>query len=164
MIAAPPPDGARIVIVSHSHPTLRYGGGEVSAHRQFRHLCDAGWDAYFVGATIGPEDADRYYGPGQKVLALSERDFCVRGTGMDSFPMEHPRLEDEDWLLDFLTALRGDIYHFHHFWNIGAGTLRRLRAARPDAQLVCTLHEMTAICANHGQMVKTGGALCHAMT
>lgn len=152
----------RIVIVSHSHPALRYGGGEVAAYRQFQHLLAQGHDVYFVGSTIGPEDGARFFGPGQRVLGFSDRDFCMRGMGMDSFSMEHPRLEDEDWTLDFLTALRGDVYHFHHFWNIGAGTIRRLRGLLPDARMICTLHELTAICANHGQMVKTSGELCHA--
>lgn len=152
----------RTVIISHSHPALRYGGGEVAAYRQFQHLLGLGEDAYFVGSTIGPEDGARYFGPAQRVLSFSERDFCLRGMGMDAFVMEHPRIETEDWLLDFLLALEGDVYHFHHFWNIGAGTLRRLRAARPQAQMICTLHEMTAICANHGQMVKTSGELCYA--
>ncbi|MFN4060809.1 MAG: glycosyltransferase [Paracoccus hibiscisoli] len=152
----------RIVIVSHSHPALRYGGGEVAAHRQFQHLLAQGHDVYFVGSTIGPEDGARFFGPGQRVLGFSDRDFCMRGMGMDSFSMEHPRVEDEDWTLDFLSALQGDVYHFHHFWNIGAGTIRRLRGRFPQAQMICTLHEMTAICANHGQMVKTSGELCHA--
>ncbi|CAM3316169.1 glycosyltransferase [Paracoccus nototheniae] len=156
------PIGKRIVIVSHSHPALRYGGGEVAAYRQFQHLLEGGEDAYFLGSTIGPEDEARFFGPGQQMLSFSDRDFCMRGTGMDSFPMEHPRIADEDRVLDILTALQGDIYHFHHFWNIGAGTIRRLRARFPDAQMICTLHEMTAICANHGQMVKTSGELCYA--
>lgn len=91
----------RIVIVSHSHPALRYGGGEVAAYRQFQHLLAQDEDAWFVGSTIGPEGAARFFGPGQRVL-------------------------------------------------------------RPEAQMICTLHEMTAICANHGQMLKTSGELCHA--
>lgn len=159
--AATPTQG-KIVIVSHSHPALRYGGGEVAAYRQFQHLLAQGEDVYFVGSTIGPEDSSRYFGPGQRVLSFSDRDFCLRGMGMDSFTMEHSRVETEDWLLEFLLAFSADIYHFHHFWNIGAGTLRRLRVARPDVQMICTLHEMTAICANHGQMVKTSGELCYA--
>ncbi|MFN3525541.1 MAG: glycosyltransferase [Paracoccus sp. (in: a-proteobacteria)] len=151
----------RTVIVSHSHPSLRYGGGEVAAYRQFQHLLELGEDVYFTGSTIGPEDSARFFGPAQRVLAFSDRDFCLRGMGMDAFVMEHPRIESEDWVLDFLLAFEGDVYHFHHFWNIGAGTLRRLRAARPEAQLICTLHELTAICANHGQMVKSSGELCY---
>ena len=153
---------SRTVIVSHSHPNLRYGGGEVAAYRQFEHLLSLGQDVFFVGSTIGPEDSARFFGPSQQVLSFGPRDFCMRGRGMDSFVMEHADLRDEDWIFEFLLALQGDVYHFHHFWNIGAGTIRRLRAALPDATFICTLHELTALCANHGQMVKRSGELCHA--
>ncbi|HWL57094.1 MAG TPA: glycosyltransferase [Paracoccus sp. (in: a-proteobacteria)] len=153
---------SRTVIVSHSHPNLRYGGGEVAAYRQFEHLLSLGQDVFFVGSTIGPEDSAKFFGPSQQVVSFGPRDFCLRGRGMDSFTMEHADIRDEDWIFEFLLALQGDVYHFHHFWNIGAGTIRRLRAALPDAKFICTLHELTAICANHGQMVKRSGELCYA--
>lgn len=153
---------SRTVIVSHSHPNLRYGGGEVAAYRQFQHLLSLGEDAHFVGSTIGPEDSDEFFGRSQQVIAFGPRDYCLQGRGMDGFQMEHARIADEDWLVEFLLSFGADIYHFHHFWNIGAGTIRRLRAALPEARFICTLHEMTAICANHGQMVKRSGELCYA--
>ncbi|MFG6082532.1 glycosyltransferase [Paracoccus litorisediminis] len=153
---------SRTVIVSHSHPNLRYGGGEVAAYRQFEHLLAQDEDVIFVGSTIGPEDSAKFFGPSQQVLSFGPRDFCLRGRGMDSFTMEHAEVRDEDWIFEFLLALQGDVYHFHHFWNIGAGTIRRLRAALPKAKFICTLHELTAICANHGQMVKRSGELCYA--
>lgn len=153
---------SRTVIVSHSHPNLRYGGGEVAAYRQFQYLLDLGKDAFFIGSTIGPEDSEKFFGSSQQVISFGPRDFCLRGRGMDAFTMEHSEIRDEDWIFEFLLALRGEIYHFHHFWNIGAGTIRRLRAALPNAKFICTLHELTAICANHGQMVKRSGELCHA--
>ncbi|MFC7704793.1 glycosyltransferase [Plastorhodobacter daqingensis] len=152
----------RTVIVSHSHPALKYGGGEVAAYRQFEHLESLGEDVYFVGSTIGPEDSDKFFGATQQVVSFGPRDFCLRGRGMDGFIMEQGQIDDEDWIVEFLSAFRGDVYHFHHFWNIGAGTIRRLRRALPAARFICTLHEMTAICANHGQMVKTSGELCYA--
>ncbi|MFD1911346.1 glycosyltransferase [Halodurantibacterium flavum] len=152
----------RTVIVSHSHPNFKYGGGEVAAYRQFQHLESLGEDVYFVGSTIGPEDSAKFFGATQQVLSFSPRDFCLRGRGMDGFIMEQSQIADEDWIVEFLLALRGDVYHFHHFWNIGAGTIRRLRKALPEARFICTLHELTAICANHGQMVKTSGELCYA--
>ena len=153
---------SRTVIVSHSHPNLRYGGGEVAAYRQFKFLLAQDEDVFFVGSTIGPEDSAKFFGSSQQVISFGPRDFCLRGRGMDAFTMEHPEIRDEDWIFEFLLALQGDVYHFHHFWNIGAGTIRRLRAARPNAKFICTLHELTAICANHGQMVKRSGELCYA--
>ncbi|MEO1293604.1 MAG: glycosyltransferase, partial [Pseudomonadota bacterium] len=151
-----------VVIVSHSHPALKHGGGEVAAYRQYQHLREQGVDATFVGAVIGYEESHRFLGPDQRAVSLSDSDFLIRSHGMDAFMMDQPDPEFETWLTNFFTRLDADIYHFHHFWNIGAGTIRRLRAARPDALMLCTLHEFTAICANHGQMVKTGSnRLCY---
>ena len=152
----------RTVIVAHSHPNLRYGGGEVAAYRQFEHLKAKGKDCYFVGSTIGPEDSAKFFGANQKILSFAPNDYVLNGRGMDGFVMEHGAIEDEDWIVEFLVSLQGDIYHLHHFWNIGIGTIRRLRKALPKAKLICTLHEMTAICANHGQMVKRSGELCYS--
>jgi len=153
----------KVAIISHSHPMLKGGGGEVAAYRHFQYLRDQNIDAAFVGVAIDADTIAAIFAPDQSILQLGESDFCMRATGMDSFTMEHDRAQDEDAVLNFLLALNADVYHFHHFWNIGAGTIRRLRRARPKARLICTLHEMTAICANHGQMIKTGsGELCNA--
>lgn len=152
--------GRRIAIVSHSHPRLRAGGGEIAAYRHFRHLLDAGEDVYFVGCTVGSDGA-RLMGPLQQTIFFAERDICVRGDGMSGFDLEHSDPLNEARLLDLLEALEADVYHFHHVWNIGGGTIRRLRAARPDATFVLTIHEMVAICANHGQMVRSTGELCY---
>ncbi len=152
----------RTVIVSHSHPALKYGGGEVAAHRQYQHLRDLGQEAYFVGSAIGPEESLRYLGANQRVLSLGDGDFVIRSFGMDAFFMEQESGDLVTWLVDFLAAFNADVYHFHHVWNIGASTIRRLRQRLPQARLVITLHEFTAICANHGQMVKTkANQLCH---
>lgn len=53
--------------------------------------------------------------------------------------------------------LKVDVYHFHHYWRIGFDLIADLIEARPEATFVITLHEMLAICLNHGQMVKTNG-------
>lgn len=154
------PGGKRIVLVSHSHPRLRAGGGEIAAYRHFRHLQAVGEDVYFVGCTVGTDGA-RLMGPLQQTIFFEDRDICMRGDGMSGFDLEHADPENEDRLLELLCALDGDVYHLHHFWNIGIGTLRRLRAAKPRAIFVFTIHEMISICANHGQMVRSTGELCY---
>lgn len=152
----------RTVIVSHSHPALKYGGGEVAAHRQFQYLKSLGQEAYFVGSAIGVEDSLRYLGVNQRVMALGGGDFIIRSFGMDSFFMEQESGELVSWLVDFLAAFNADVYHFHHVWNLGVSTIRRLRQRLPEAKFVITLHEFTAICANHGQMLKAkANQLCN---
>ncbi|NNU80984.1 glycosyltransferase [Halovulum dunhuangense] len=147
----------RIAIIAHAHPQTSLGGGELAAHGQFRALQAAGEEATFLGICSDEAAARRIFGPAARLQQLGVQDFCLRLPPMDPFTMDQARAEDEDWLVDLLVGLEAEVYHFHHFWNIGAGTIRRLRAARPDARLVCTLHEYAAICANHGQMVTAGG-------
>lgn len=155
----------RIAIIAHSHPSIAAGGGELAAHRFFEYLRDNGADAYFLGLAIGPGDGAGFRSRSRRPFLFGRNDFCLLGKGMDAFLMEHQEIGEEDRLLDLLLSLKADIYHFHHYWNLGAGVIRRLRAARPDAKLICTLHEYAAICANHGQMVKTfNGALCYEAT
>nr|WP_154337592.1 glycosyltransferase [Paracoccus sp. S-4012] len=140
---------------------MRPGGGEIAAYRQFQHLRAEGEDAWFVGATVGG-DASRLMGAAQRLVFFDERDICLRGEGMPGYVMEQQDPGFEDEVLRLLDRIDADLYHFHHMWNIGAGTIRRLRALKPQAKFVFTLHELIAICANHGQMVKTSGELCYA--
>lgn len=151
----------RTVIVSHSHPRLKGGGGEVAAHRQFEHLRDLGQDVWFLGAVIDPAVVASLFPGPSRLVEFGARDHAFRSHPMDSALMEHTDQEDEDALVKMLLRYEADIYHFHHFWNIGAGVIRRLKAARPQARLICTLHEFIAICMHDGQMVKrNNGQLC----
>lgn len=162
-VTAPVPAVARssprIAVIAHSHPRIRAGGGEVAAWRQFDTLRRAGIDAWFLGAV--PGDEGRVLGglTGQ-ITAFDPRDLAVRVQPMGAFGMEQATLEAEDHLLALLERLDADVYHFHHLWNIGAGTIRRLRWRRPQSTFVVTLHELAAICALDGQMVKSTGELC----
>ena len=147
----------RTLIVSHSHPLLTSGGGEVAAYRQFRQMQAEGDDVIFMGAAFDPARFATLF-PGRRRLAMvGPDDYCFRAVPMDIYGLEQASVEAEEALLDILLGFEADIYHFHHFWNIGAGVIRRLRKARPEARMICTLHEFIAICVNDGQFVKRGG-------
>src|SRR5438874_999565 len=45
-------------------------------------------------------------------------------------------------------------------WHIGPNKMVRMKRRLPSTRFVLTLHEMLAICINHGQMVRTTGELC----
>lgn len=149
----------RVAIIAHSHPRLRAGGGEVAAWRQFDRLRARGVDAWFLGVVAGEDGLRLGAAPGD-ITAFDPRDLAVRTEAMDPFVMEQPTPSAEDRLLSLILRLDADIYHFHHVWNIGAGVIRRLRALRPQARIVLTLHEMAPICALWGQMVRADGGLC----
>lgn len=155
-------DQPRVLIVAHSHPKFRFGGGEIAAHRHFQHLRELGYDAFFLGALFGSDQLDRYFGPGEHLKRVGARDFVIRTPPMDPYQLDHANIVDEDRMLDALCHIDAGIYHFHHIWNIGTRTIRRLMQAKPSARYALTLHEYLPICAHHGQMLKAGtNELCY---
>ena len=69
--------------------------------------------------------------------------------------------ELNDAFASYLERINPDVVHFHHVIGLGVEAIALVRRALPRTRLVITFHEYLAICANHGQMVKTGRhALC----
>ena len=64
---------------------------------------------------------------------------------------------------EFLEAYRPDRIHFHHLLYLGVEGIAVARRACPKAEILLTLHDYYAICANDGLMTKKqDGALCYA--
>jgi glycosyltransferase involved in cell wall biosynthesis len=144
----------RVCILSHSHPEFSKGGGEMAAYRQFTAMRAAGRTAFFVGACeVGTQYAMAR--PIDTVMPFGEDEwiFAYAGMAEDRLAWDDPY--QRRLLVDFLAGLDCDVYHFHHYWRIGADLIVELMEARPDATFVMTLHEMLAICLHHGQMIKT---------
>jgi glycosyltransferase involved in cell wall biosynthesis len=146
----------RVCIIAHSHADITKGGGEVAAYREFQTLRAAGVETTFVGASeVNTRYAERRaaelvmpYAPGEYVYAFA-------GMAPDRLGWEDA--VQRRTLVEFLAGLDAEVYHFHHYWRVGADLIRALMAARPDARFVITLHEMLAICLHHGQMIRTQG-------
>jgi glycosyltransferase involved in cell wall biosynthesis len=146
----------RIATISHSHPAVRLGGGEVAAHRSFQELLRQGHAATFVGMARDPRAIDALFRSGQRTVENGPSDIIVRCAPFDNFDYEFTDIADEDFLVDLLAGLDAEVFHFHHFWNVGTAVIRRLRALKPDAVFLLTLHEYQVLCAADGQMVKRG--------
>jgi glycosyltransferase involved in cell wall biosynthesis len=151
-----PPDHADAVcIVAHAHPDFSKGGGETAAHREFLTLRAAGRAAMLVAAS----DSDL---GGELVLrhATDQHLFAIGGMSEDRLWWSD--IADRRALVRFLAAQPAGVFHFHHLWRVGLDLVAALMEARPDARFVVTLHEMLAICAHHGQMIRTRGReLCN---
>ena len=81
----------RTLIISHSHPRLKGGGGEVAAHRQFQHMHEQGQDAWFLGAAFDPAIVAALF-PGQsRLVEFAPHDHGFRAHAMDASLMEHTR-------------------------------------------------------------------------
>lgn len=146
-----PPDGGRIAIFSHTHPSITSGGAEISAYNLFRGLRDLGWDAILVAAC----DEDLL---DQISLGPDEYALPVRGWLYDHF--YHIASGDvRRSLLRLLQEQKVTLFNAHHFLHIGVGAFADIAAAGID--VVVTLHEYLAICHNHGQLVtRQGQMLC----
>lgn len=143
-----------LCIIAHSHPDFTRGGGELAAYRHLETMRGAGHHAIFVAAgEIGEGQglAARF----GAIIPHAEDEYIFSVAGMAEDRMGWTDAYQRRRLVEFLSGLDVQVYHFHHYWRVGLDLIVELMAARPDATFVMTLHEMLAICMNHGQMVKT---------
>lgn len=148
--------GRRICVVAHAHADITKGGGEVAAHREFETLRAAGARAVLVAASeVNTRYAERRAAELVMPYAPDEHVYSFAGMAPDRLAWEDS--VQRRTLVAFLAGLQAEVYHFHHFWRVGVDLIRDLMAARPEARFVITLHEMLAICAHHGQMIRTQG-------
>ncbi len=148
----------RILQVVHDHPAFTSGGTEWIAHDLTRGLRRLDAEVTLLAATTAlsrPEAA-----PG--TLETYGEDVLLRTGAYDAFSMT--RLDGPAWvasLARLLDRTRPDLVHLHGLDRIGADMVHAIRAHRPTARIVMTLHDYQPICAREGLMVKSDGALCH---
>jgi len=156
---APAPSTAplSVCIVAHAHPAFSKGGAEMAAAREFATLRAAGHAAVLVAAAEMGSPR-----PGGLLLRHAPDQHLFDPSGMAEDRLFWSDLAARDALLALLVAQPVQVFHFHHLWRVGLDLVAALMEARPDARFVLTLHEMLAICAHHGQMLRTRGReLCH---
>jgi len=155
----------RILFLLHAHPDLQAGGTEIFARDLFRTLCqDAGMDGLFLAGTAPHQ---RPQSPGTPFQAVGDRpDELLMWSGrFDPFHMSQLDLHGVAMpLAALLRELQPDVVHIHHLMTVGVEMVGVVRRVLPGVPVVMTLHDYYALCANDGQMVTTGGALCHAAT
>lgn len=150
----------RVMFVAHGHPALVPGGTEILAHDLFTAWRRAGNTGVFLGAVTRMHREARDDGAFQAIGGGGDEMLFHVG-GYDPFLM--CQTEPAGFVRGFGELLRRfepDIVHLHHLSLVGADALAFIRAARPGARIVLTLHDYAAICANEGLMTTTAGALC----
>ncbi|MBX9840430.1 MAG: glycosyltransferase [Xanthobacteraceae bacterium] len=151
-----------VAIFSHSHPFYSKGGGEVVAYNSFQSMLQAGQDVHLYSAINTKSKPNlSIFHPGEFLLPYAERQYLFAVHGLEGFTFTHENRSFFPQLLALLKSQKVDVFHFHHFWNVGVDTICYLMSAFPEAKFVITLHEFLAICHRDGQMTKTGNnALC----
>lgn len=150
----------KILYISHGHPDINPGGGEIAAYNLFSEIrAMPGFDACFFARHDKPgrnHGGTTFAGTG----APNEILFYVpMGDWFKFSQIDKPKI----WR-DFREVLENynpDIVHFHHYVHLGLEMIREVKNFRADLPVVLTLHEYFGICHNHGQMVKTtDNSLC----
>lgn len=153
----------RVLIVSHMHPRVSRGGGEIAAYQMFEAMRDTpGIKAFFLAASGGKLAAPL----GTPIFQpFTEDEFIASSDGYDYFSHSNPNASFPRHFAELLLRLRPDVIHFHHYVNFGVEVFAQVRRLLPNVRIVVTLHEYLAICNHFGQMVKRPGlALCEAAT
>ena len=149
----------RVLVASHGHPAATRGGAELAAYTLFKALCEAGHEAFFLGAQRGRTEACL----GEPITQPfhDRREYLYVGGAFDWFRLTN---HDRDFPRAFtalLSELRPDVLHLHHVLEFGVESILLARRALPDIRIVLTLHEYVLICHHHGQMIKRPSrALC----
>ena len=153
----------RVLIISHGHPSYSIGGAEVASHGLFRAIeATPDHEAYYLSRA--PASVRRHAATPLMSLRHGEREAFLHTGVWDEFWLSNGGLTElAGAFASYLERIDPDIVHFHHVIGLGVETIALVRRVLPRARLVVTFHEYLAICANHGQMVKTGRhALCTA--
>ncbi|WEK49208.1 MAG: glycosyltransferase family 4 protein [Candidatus Kaistia colombiensis] len=151
----------RVLVISHGHPSLSLGGGEIASHNLHKGLnALAGIKSVYLARVGSP--TPRHSGTALMSLRQSATDILFHSDDFDPFYLSNRNTDDiRRDLVRFVRDLNPHVVHFHHILGLGLEALYAIREALPDAAIVVTFHEFLSICHHHGQMVKTrDGQLC----
>ena len=151
-------------MVSHGHPDISPGGGEIAAYNLFNEINKT-------------EDYESLFFARHDQLNRCHGGTAFSGTGKENeilfyVPMGNwfrfTQADSPKIWRDFRETLeqyQPDIVHFHHYVHLGIEMLREVKNYNSNISIVVTLHEYFGICHNFGQMVKNdSGRLCHKST
>ena len=140
----------KILIVSHGHPDVHKGGGEIAAFQLFQHYESLGHDVLLVARSAEPP-----HGGAAFSVRNASNQLLFHTTQHDDFLFSNLRTRYM-WgeLRELIERFAPQVVHFHHFFLVGIEALLVARRAAPEARIILTLHEYLAICHHHGLMIK----------
>jgi glycosyltransferase involved in cell wall biosynthesis len=147
-----------ILIVAHAHPEESPTGGELAAYQLFQALRERpGIAAHFAAPRLLPG----LMGESLRPWAGRTDEWELPSGATDRFLLSQRVPGALAALETLLLKLQPDVVHLHHYMRSGVEAIALARRVLPRARIVLTLHEFLAICAHHGQMLKTESlALC----
>lgn len=147
---------SRVLLVSLYHPELVRGGAQQACYELFNALRDD--CETILLSSIEPQLAPALFKSGAVITGFDGRknEFLFLSQGYDHgwHTNRQPRCLEK--FEEFLSVVRPDVIHFHHFMTYGLEYLKAARnyADRAGARIVFTFHEFISICMARGQMVR----------
>jgi glycosyltransferase involved in cell wall biosynthesis len=140
------------------------GGAQQVAFELFEASLREGHDAYLVAA-LDPCHEQTYGKPGAPIVPMQggERQYFYFPQYYDFLHLSVRDWRSVQFFRELIERLKPDVVHFHHYHRVGVESIRAARLAAPEAIICLTFHEMMAICAADGQMLKRPSReLCHS--
>lgn len=138
----------------------------MAAFHSFRAMRAAGLNAHFycaINRAFRPNLS--IFAPGEHLIEFDIKEYVFPANSLDPFLFTHNDRAFFTSLIEQLNKQRIDIFHFHHFWNVGTDLICQLMLCFPRAKFVLTIHEFLAICLRDGQMVRANtNSLCAKQT
>ncbi|BAQ61785.1 glycosyl transferase group 1 [Geminocystis sp. NIES-3708] len=148
------PDRLKILIISHGHPELIKGDGEIAAYNLFKELrsrdnCDVVFLAYRQGEPI-------YSSTPFETLKSDGSEVLITGGNFDYFILSqlNTRLTCYEFR-SFLESFAPNVVHFYHYIHLGLEAIREVHKYAKNIPIIVTLNDYWAICNHNGKMVKT---------
>lgn len=154
----------RVLIVSHGHPDINAGGGEIASYNLHTMLRDSD---EFSSVFMGRHNDKRLVHGGTPFAGTGRPGEILFQSAMADWfhfsQADKPRVWRD--FREALDLIRPDVVHFHHYVHLGIELIREVKSLDASIPIVLTLHEYFGICHNHGQMVKPKtNALCYRST
>ena len=145
----------KVLLLSLHHPELLRGGAQQVCYELFQGLQARADVTATLLCAIDPS-FPALYKSGARIVGFDGRrdEFLFLTRGYDY--LWH-RLADRrliEAFAEFLTLVKPDVVHFHHFLLFGFELVSVTRRVLPHARIVFTLHEFLVICDANGHMVR----------
>jgi glycosyltransferase involved in cell wall biosynthesis len=150
----------RILVMSHGHPELIRGGGEIAAYNLYETYKSMPRieDAWFLARA----DAER--GASGRIRMHREKEYLWEQGLSNAFTMKAANQHEvTGYFKELIELLKPTVIHTHHYFLLGLEYLKVIKDIDPDITLIMTLHEYMAICPNAGSFLKPGtGQICRS--
>ena len=152
----------KVLLLSLFHPELVRGGAQQICYELFEGLQAQEGVEPFLLAAIEPRFA-ALYKSGARITGFDNRpnEFVFLARDYDYAWNKAANFQLIESYAEFLTTIKPDVVHFHHFLLFGINLLAVTRKVLPEAKIVFTFHEFLSICEANGHMLrKSDNSLC----